>query len=312
MNLGVAHNLPNYHTSDPEGEHMPTLKISALTMTIVLVCVFVFSTALFSQTGPKDIVYLKNGSTIKGFVLEQIPNETVKIQTTDGNIYVFKMSEVERIVKETTVNVDAPSWQVQENQSEPIGGVTIFGGLLVPTGKFAGTSGDQAGLAKLGFTFGMEYSGINARSLYYAPGVSYCSNKVDETALRQTSGIPSTVTTDISSWTAIVPSVALGFGASTGNVRPFIGGILGIGFCSSPKMSFSYAGTTASQGSVNATAVAYGAVAGIKTTGSFNLSIRYVTMTPKFKISASGGGLSTSGEFEQPMGTLQAIAGISF
>jgi hypothetical protein len=72
---------------------MPTFRISARVVTIVLVCILALSTAVFSQTGPKDVVYLKNGSIIKGFVLEQIPDQTVKIQTTDGNVYVFKMSK---------------------------------------------------------------------------------------------------------------------------------------------------------------------------------------------------------------------------
>lgn len=50
----------------------------------------------------KEVVYLKNGSIINGIVIEQIPNESLKLQTADGSIYVYKMSEVEKITKEAT------------------------------------------------------------------------------------------------------------------------------------------------------------------------------------------------------------------
>lgn len=48
----------------------------------------------------KDVVYLKNGSVVKGIIIEQIPNESLKIETGDGSIFVYKMNEVEKIGKE--------------------------------------------------------------------------------------------------------------------------------------------------------------------------------------------------------------------
>lgn len=50
----------------------------------------------------KDVVYLKNGSIIKGNIKEIIPTESLKIETYDGSLFVFSMSEVERILKEET------------------------------------------------------------------------------------------------------------------------------------------------------------------------------------------------------------------
>lgn len=47
-----------------------------------------------------DVVYLKNGSIIKGLILEQIINVQVKLQTKDGNIFVYKYEEIEKITKE--------------------------------------------------------------------------------------------------------------------------------------------------------------------------------------------------------------------
>ena len=46
-----------------------------------------------------DVVHLKNGSIIKGIVIETIPNETIKIETADGSIFVYPFDEVERMEK---------------------------------------------------------------------------------------------------------------------------------------------------------------------------------------------------------------------
>ncbi len=47
-----------------------------------------------------EIVHLKNGGRIRGIITEQIPNEQLKIQTSDGNIFVYSFDEIEKITKE--------------------------------------------------------------------------------------------------------------------------------------------------------------------------------------------------------------------
>lgn len=47
-----------------------------------------------------DVVYLKNESVIKGMIIEQIPNVSLKIQTRDGSVFVYKMDEVLKMTKE--------------------------------------------------------------------------------------------------------------------------------------------------------------------------------------------------------------------
>ena len=47
-----------------------------------------------------DVVYLKNGSVIKGTIIEQFPNVQIKIQTKDGSIFVYKFEEIEKMTKE--------------------------------------------------------------------------------------------------------------------------------------------------------------------------------------------------------------------
>ncbi len=56
-----------------------------------------------------ETVYLKNGSIIKGTIVEEVPGQSLKIQTKDGNVFVYKMDEVERITKEQTVDTETQS-----------------------------------------------------------------------------------------------------------------------------------------------------------------------------------------------------------
>jgi hypothetical protein len=65
-----------------------------------LLILFYFVPSLSAQQLMQDVVYLKDGSVIRGQIIEQIPNVSIKIQTKDGNIFVCKMEEVDKIVKE--------------------------------------------------------------------------------------------------------------------------------------------------------------------------------------------------------------------
>lgn len=54
----------------------------------------------FAQSNLEEVVYLKNGGVIRGVIIEQTPNETIKIQTKDGSVFVYSISEVKKITKE--------------------------------------------------------------------------------------------------------------------------------------------------------------------------------------------------------------------
>lgn len=47
-----------------------------------------------------EAVYLKNGEVVKGDIIEQVPGQSLKIMTKDGDVFVFYMDEVELITKE--------------------------------------------------------------------------------------------------------------------------------------------------------------------------------------------------------------------
>src|SRR6185436_2293753 len=77
---------------------------------IILVAAF-FPGLNYAQSNYEDVVYLKNGSIIHGMIIEQVPNESIKIQTKDKNIFVFKMDEIMKITKEE-VQASSPATSI--------------------------------------------------------------------------------------------------------------------------------------------------------------------------------------------------------
>ena len=78
---------------------------------LFLVCLMGMTFA-FAQTSLQDVVYLKNGSIIRGDIIEMVPGETVKIMTADGNVFVHDFAQVEKFAKEqpiSTINKNAYS-----------------------------------------------------------------------------------------------------------------------------------------------------------------------------------------------------------
>lgn len=71
---------------------------------LFLVLLISFSTYINAQSYT-EVVYLKNGSVIKGVIIEQIPNVSLKVKTADGSLIICNMSEVEKITKEESSHV---------------------------------------------------------------------------------------------------------------------------------------------------------------------------------------------------------------
>ncbi|TET46810.1 hypothetical protein E3J62_03150 [candidate division TA06 bacterium] len=48
----------------------------------------------------QDVIYVKDGSIIRGTIIEQIPNVSVKIQTEGCNVFVYRVEDIEKITRE--------------------------------------------------------------------------------------------------------------------------------------------------------------------------------------------------------------------
>jgi len=56
----------------------------------------------------EDVVYLNNGSIIRGRILEMIPNEYVKIEIAGGSVLVYKADEILKMSKEEVYKSSKP------------------------------------------------------------------------------------------------------------------------------------------------------------------------------------------------------------
>ncbi|MCS6979179.1 MAG: hypothetical protein NZM15_03645 [Flavobacteriales bacterium] len=93
----------------------------------------IISNLLFGQTTKwVEAVYLKNGSVIRGIIIEQVPNKTIKIQTRDKSVFVFSMDEVDKIVKEE-ITEEGQTGTSSDNASKKESGfsnITEVGGIF--------------------------------------------------------------------------------------------------------------------------------------------------------------------------------------
>lgn len=64
----------------------------------------------------EDVVYLKNGSIVRGKIIEQKLNEYIKIKT-EKNIFVYESEEIDKITKETIFSKISDN---SSNQSDSI------------------------------------------------------------------------------------------------------------------------------------------------------------------------------------------------
>lgn len=81
------------------------MKRIAITIVLMLLSISAFAQQWI------DVVYLNNGSIIKGQILEQIPGQTVKIETANGSVFVFQAEQITRISKEKVDTDNRPAWE---------------------------------------------------------------------------------------------------------------------------------------------------------------------------------------------------------
>jgi len=64
-------------------------------LSITVFLFLILSPLAFAQGSMQDVVYLINGSIIKGIIIEQVPNKSIKIQTKDGSVFFYRMDEID-------------------------------------------------------------------------------------------------------------------------------------------------------------------------------------------------------------------------
>ena len=76
-------------------------KVSLFLRLVLLLGIICLSATVEAQEY-RDVVFLKNGSVIKGFYKELYPSDSLHMETIDGGVLVCAFSDIERIAKERT------------------------------------------------------------------------------------------------------------------------------------------------------------------------------------------------------------------
>jgi len=100
----------------------------------LVIFVFSFSALLIvsavAQEHLQDVVYLKNGSIIRGMIIELIPNKSIKIKMVDNSLFVFQMDEIERLTKEPISNQTLPASKSVSSPDNIVIGTNPLGAIL--------------------------------------------------------------------------------------------------------------------------------------------------------------------------------------
>ncbi|MBI1806576.1 MAG: hypothetical protein HYR76_05940 [Ignavibacteria bacterium] len=267
--------------------------------------------APFRASGVQDIVYLKNGSIIKGNVVNLIPDSTVKILTADSSVFICRMAEVERITKDSTHGLSSFSLRAQgppRVSSPPPFKFSLRAGVAAPTGNFAATD-STGGAAQTGFLLGGNLRLAVDLTLDWMTDVTMSFNSVNVQAV----SVPAGFTADFGSWFSIwaLTDIRTKMPVSP-NVSFFGTGQLGFLFGNSPELTLSGNGGRATVASASATSFAYGLGGGVLIENKFTVGVRFVHSEPEYTLHASGTGGTVSAKAKQSTSMMQVTAGIDF
>lgn len=111
-----------------------------------------FGTYSMAQNSYTEVVYLKNGSIIRGVVVEQVPNVSLKIKTADGSIFAYPMADVVKITKEE--NTTASNYRFNKQTKNTFRGYKGF----VDAGYLFDVSDHEANKFELSTSHGYQFN----------------------------------------------------------------------------------------------------------------------------------------------------------
>ena len=120
--LGIKNELVHFVLLSVCANFVPKFKkITTMKKIITLFILLFISTFECFAQNYQEVVYLNDGSIFRGIILEQVPNDFLKIETSNGKIYFIDMEDVEKITKErartnsqvNTINAQADNRNTQ-------------------------------------------------------------------------------------------------------------------------------------------------------------------------------------------------------
>ena len=192
------------------------------------------------------------------------------------------------------------------------GGLMLFGGLGLPNGAFAKAEGGaDDGYAKSGWFGGAELLLSPSAGFGIVINGRYMQNPVDGDQFKKQLGVVSGLNVTAGSYTGIHPMAGLEL-YTTGSLGLFVNATAGYMFAKSPEITVSGLGITSKSDAQSGKGLAYGFSAGIDIGNTLVLGGTYIACKPKFDVSTTTGGKTTTDTMEQQMNMIEAWVGIRF
>ena len=69
---------------------------------ILALLLFALATATisFAQSNFQDVIYLKDGSVVRGTIIDKVPNKSVQIKMADKTVFIYQMDQIDKLARE--------------------------------------------------------------------------------------------------------------------------------------------------------------------------------------------------------------------
>ena len=97
-----------------------------------LIILITFSSVMLAQQRYQDTIYLKNGTSINGKIIDMVKNKSIEIQTVDKKLFVFDMDEIEKVAKKPSKIENNVTYLTSISTTKRKGFIGLSGGLDIP------------------------------------------------------------------------------------------------------------------------------------------------------------------------------------
>jgi hypothetical protein len=134
------------------------------------------TTAYGTETEYEDVIHLKDGSIIRGAIVEEVPGKTYKIEIAGGNVFVFEAAEIEYVSRELKLAGEETSATggAKEKPSSFYGMAGLYRPFLF---GFAGVVGTYGGFGHSMLLYGGEFLVGWRLHPIYAVGLGFGYNR---------------------------------------------------------------------------------------------------------------------------------------
>lgn len=67
---------------------------------LIIFSIFIFSSLIIQAQEKQDVIYLNNGDIIKGEIIENVPNDYIRIELLGGSILTYKYLDIKKFTRE--------------------------------------------------------------------------------------------------------------------------------------------------------------------------------------------------------------------